>query len=364
MTATTTPPRATIVMPVRNEERFLAAGLGAVLAQDMPDGALEVLVVDGLSEDRTREIVAELADGARFPVRLLDNPGRIAATALNIGLAESQADVIVRVDGHVVIPPHYVRRLLEALRRTGADVVGGAVLPVGDGLLGESIACAMRSPLGHGGASFRAGRGAEREADTVAFPAYRREVLLDAGGFDEEMVRNQDDDLHLRLRSDGKRILLLPDLVTLYHCRATRRGLFRQYFGYGLWKVVGWRKRGKLSSWRALAPAIVVAALGACAVLSAIIGVSFAQSMAASPIIDAGEAVALGLAAALLAFVGWYLHYAVPLSIASLFITPPPPGWRWLLAPPARILADMHIAYGLGFWWGVLRLGRPPRRAP
>ncbi len=355
---------ATVIMPVRNEERFLGAALDAVLAQDLPDGALEVLVVDGRSTDRTREIAEERGRGARFPVRILDNPERIAATALNIGIEAAQAEIVVRVDGHAEIPPDYVRRLLEVLERTGAEVAGGAVLPVGDGLYAQSVACAMRSPLGHGGARFRARGGSKREmdADTVAFPAYRKAALVDVGAFDVEMVRNQDDDVHLRLRNAGKRIVLVPSLVTTYHCRTTRVELFRQHFGYGFWKIVGWRKRGQLSSLRALAPAALVASFGLCAALA----------IASFPLIagadwngtNADRPAQLVFAAvlALSVLVAAYVAYAIILSCISLAVTPRPPGWRWLLAPPARILPDMQIAYGLGFWWGILRLGHPPRR--
>jgi glycosyltransferase involved in cell wall biosynthesis len=301
MTATTTPAQATIVMPVRDEERFVAASLGAVLAQDVPDGALEVLVVDGRSGDRTREIVERLSRGARFPVRLLDNPGRIAAMALNLGIAEAGADVIVRVDGHVEIPPDYVRRLLETLERTGADAAGGAVRPEGSGSWGRAIAAAMRSPLGHGGAAFRSGAGGERDVDTVAFPAYRRGALEAAGGFDATMVRNQDDDLHLRLRAAGRRIVIVPDLVVTYRCRDEREALYRQYHGYGLWKVAGWRRRGRPSSWRALGP---------------------------------------------------------PALVLVSLVTVVPFLALWLLSRvprPAGALATMHLAYGAGFWRGVFR---------
>jgi len=360
---------ATVVMPVRNEERYLSAALDAVLAQDVPDGALEVLVVDGQSIDRTREIAGRRGRGARFPVRIIDNPGRIAATALNLGAEAAQSGIIVRVDGHAEIPTDYVRRLVEALDRTGADVAGGAVLPVGDGVYAESVACAMRSPLGHGGALFRAGGdcGVDADtvdADTVAFPAYRRDTLLGAGGFDVEMIRNQDDDLHLRLRRAGKRIVFVPGLISTYHCRQTRLALFRQYFGYGLWKVIGWRKRGQLSSERALAPALLVAGLGVWAAawtglvffgLFALFDGDDHRSDSMFTFVFAGN---LALAMS----VAGYFVYAVPLSLASLFVTPRPPGWRWLRAPPSRILIDMHFAYGLGFWWGVLCRGRPPRQ--
>jgi succinoglycan biosynthesis protein ExoA len=360
---------ATVVIPVRNEERYVSAALDAVLAQDVPDGALEVLVVDGQSTDRTREIVGTRGRGARFPVRIIDNPGRIAATALNIGAEAAESGIVVRVDGHAEIPTDYVRRLVETLDRTAADVAGGAVLPVGDGVYAESVACAMRSPLGHGGAIFRAGGDRKVvadavvanavDADTVAFPAYRKDALLGAGGFDAEMVRNQDDDLHLRLRRAGKRIALVPGLITTYHCRQTRLALFRQYFGYGLWKVIGWRKRGRLSSKRALAPALLVAGLAVWT------GLMFFGLFALPDWDDDGSdwmvtfVFAGNLALAM--SVAGYLVYAVPLSLVSLFVTPRPPGWRWLRAPPSRILVDMHFAYGLGFWWGVLRRGRPPR---
>jgi glycosyltransferase involved in cell wall biosynthesis len=351
---------ATVVMPVRNEERHIAAALDAVLAQDVADGSLEVLVVDGRSSDRTREIVEGRGGGARFPVRVLDNPEKIAATALNTGIAAARSDVVVRVDGHCEIPRDYVPRLLEALGRTGSDVVGGAVAPVGTGRYARSVACAMRSPLGHGGATFRAGAESESDADTVAYPAYRKSAVEAAGGFDPEMVRNQDDDLHLRLRRAGGRIVFVPGCVSTVRCRETRRRVFRQYFDYGFWKVVGWRRRGELSSRRALAPAVLVLVAGFWSLLCAsLLVLAITGPSTGSGTVGSDWAVMATSGVALLWAAG-YVLYALPLSVLSLFVTPRPPGWGWLLAPPARILVDMHFAYGLGFWWGVLRRGRVP----
>jgi succinoglycan biosynthesis protein ExoA len=351
---------ATVVMPVRNEERFLAAALDAVLAQDVADGALEVLVVDGCSTDRTREIVEERARAARFPVRLLENPDQIAATALNLGIAAASADVVVRVDGHCAIPTEYVSRLIGVLERTGGvDAAGGSVVPVGRGDEGNLIACAMQGPLGHGGAAFRSTGGeGERDADTVAFPAYRKAALERVGGFDAQMVRNQDDDLHYRLRQAGSRIVLVPDLIVRYRCRETVDGVFRQYFGYGFWKVVGWAKRGRPSSWRALGPALLIAwIVGWAIALAAAFVAAVAAAPETAPETVAETALFYGFSYLLLQML-WF----VPLSLTARWTSPREQGLPRFFHRVEWIVMVMHVAYGLGFWSGVLRCGRPPAR--
>lgn len=252
----------TVIMPVRNEAGSISAALVSVLDQEYPEDRLQVLVVDGQSTDNTRRAVTDLS-GSDQRVRLLDNPEGIVPTALNLGLAEAVGDVVVRVDGHCALPPGYLRACVDLLAATGADCVGGVILTQGQTTVARAIAAAQSSPFGVGNAAFRTGRTTAGPVDTLAFGAYRREVFERIGGFNEELVRNQDDEFNLRLTRSGRTIWLDPSLRSTYVSRASLTGLRRQYFGYGLYKVRVAQLHRRLPSWRSAAPgALVVALLG------------------------------------------------------------------------------------------------------
>lgn len=268
MPSTAEPPFVSVIMPVRNEGGRIATTLRSVLAQEYESSRLEVLVVDGRSDDDTRDVV--LATAAGDPrVRLLDNPEGIVPTAMNRGLAEARGSVIVRVDGHCALPPDYLRRCEALLASTDADCVGGMIesRPGGDGVVARAIALAMASRFGTG-AGFRVGRAAPGPVDTLAFGAYRRDVFDRIGTFDEELVRNQDDELNLRLTRAGGVIWMDPTLRSQYWTRADLRGLWRQYFQYGVFKVRVAQKHRGVASWRHLAPLALVLGLAGSAGLA------------------------------------------------------------------------------------------------
>ena len=225
----------TIIIPMRNEERFVGACLDSVLSQlgDLPE--CEVLCVDGDSTDRTRKIVMTCAD--RDPrVRILDNPQRIVPTAMNIAIREARGDVVIRLDCHAEYAPGYFRNCLEVLERTNADNVGGYVetVPTSDTPVGMAISAALSSRFGVGGSVFRIG-GGEEEVDTVPFGCFRRDVFDRFGLYDERLVRNQDIELNTRIRRGGGRIVISPTIRSTYYARSTFGGLRQQAFGNGLW---------------------------------------------------------------------------------------------------------------------------------
>ena len=141
-------PFVTIILPIHNEARYISRSLGSVLVQDYPAELIEILVVDGMSDDSTRAIIEQTAQAAKRSVRLLDNPARVVPAALNIGLRQARGEIIVRVDGHCEIAPDYVRCCVEALQATGADNVGGIQRAIANGLVGRAIARATSSPFG------------------------------------------------------------------------------------------------------------------------------------------------------------------------------------------------------------------------
>jgi succinoglycan biosynthesis protein ExoA len=255
-------PFVTIIMPIRNEAGFIRRSLGAVLAQDYPAGRLEIIIADGMSDDDTRSIITQLAaQQPTTPIRLLDNPAQIVPTGLNAALQLAQGEIIVRVDGHCEIAPDYVRRSVTHLQQQPVAGVGGPLETIGETPLAQTIALAMSSPFGVGNSAFRTVRDKTMLVDTVAFPAYRREVLQQAGPFDDELVRNQDDEYNYRLRKQGLKILLAADVKAKYYSRSGWRSLWRQYFQYGFWKVRVLQKHPAQMRPRQFVPPLFVAGL-------------------------------------------------------------------------------------------------------
>ncbi|MGH7607745.1 MAG: glycosyltransferase family 2 protein, partial [Gemmatimonadales bacterium] len=259
-------PRVTVVLPCRNEGRYIAACLDSILAAAYPPERLEVLVVDGMSDDGTRERVARYA-AAHPRIRLLDNPARIVPTALNVGIEAATGDVIARMDAHVVYPPEYLPRLVHALAESGADNVGGCIvtLPADGTAVAQAIAIALGHPFGVGNSHFRIGARGARFVDTVPFGCYRRDVFARIGLFDEDLVRNQDDEFNHRLVRRGGRVLLLPDVVSYYYARGSFAQVARMFYQYGAFKPLVARKVGRVMTLRQLVPAAFVSGLAAAA---------------------------------------------------------------------------------------------------
>jgi succinoglycan biosynthesis protein ExoA len=215
----------TVAIPVLDEERHLDACLDSIEVQTYPKIA-QVLVIDGGSSDKTREIALR-----RDGVTLLHNPGRIQAAALNIALQQAEGDVFVRVDGHSRLPPDYVERCVAALDRTGAAMVGGTMQPVAAGWAQEAIACAMSSPLGAGPARFHAG-GPSGWVDTVYLGAYRTTLARGAGGYNEGLAVNEDAEFAIRMARHGG-VWFDNSIWCGYTPRDRLPELARQFYRYG-----------------------------------------------------------------------------------------------------------------------------------
>ena len=319
-------PLVSVIMPVRNEAAYIERSLGAVLAQEYPADRLEILVVDGMSGDGTREAV--LAHAAADPrICLLDNPAGIVPPGLNIGIGRARGEIIVRVDGHCEIAPDYVRRCVEHLLagHDGAPVeaVGGPIETIGETDEAEAIALAMSSWFGVGGSAFRTIKDRPLLVETVAFPAYRRATLQRLGPFDEELVRNQDDEYNYRLLKSGGRILLSPDIRSRYYSRGSLRSLWRQYYQYGYWKVRVMQKHPRQMRSRQFVPPAFVAGLAG----SAALGMVFRPFRALL-----GVVLALYLAANVVASLSLGRQHAP----------------RLLVIHPI-----LHLSYGLGFLVGL-----------
>jgi succinoglycan biosynthesis protein ExoA len=245
-----TTPDVTVIIPTYREQQHIEACLAAIARQTSPR-IVEVLVVDGRSDDRTRELA--LAAGAT----VLDNPHRIQAAALNIALEAAKGDVVVRVDGHCLIADDYVERCLEALERTGAAMVGGAMTPVAATPTQRAVAAAMSSPLGAGPARFHVG-GRAGWVDTVYLGAYRTADALAVGGYAPDQRFNEDAEFAHRLSARGG-IWFDPTIRSTYNPRATVRAVSRQFFRYGTGRAMTARRHPRsLAPRQLVAPALVV----------------------------------------------------------------------------------------------------------
>jgi GT2 family glycosyltransferase len=262
-------PKVSVIVPCRNEVKWIAECLQSVASNDYPKDRLEVFIVDGMSDDGTRAIVENFS--ATYPwLRMLDNPKRITPAALNIGIAAAEGEVLVRMDAHNDYPANYISTLVYWLNKSGADDVGGLWImrPSGNSPKARALALGESHPFGVGNARYRLGVPAPCWVDTVPFGCYRREVFDRIGAFDEELLRHQDIELNLRLRRAGGSILLVPEVASYYHPRESPRKLWRTHFQNGYFAPLVARKMGTLPNLRQLIPPVFVLVLAISALLS------------------------------------------------------------------------------------------------
>jgi glycosyltransferase involved in cell wall biosynthesis len=329
----------TVIIPMRDEERFVQKCLASVLAQLGTRDDVEVLCAVGTSRDHTRNIVSACA--ARDPrVRLIDNPRGIVPAGMNLALRAARGRIVIRLDCHAEYAPDYLAKCVEVLQRTGADNVGGYMTtrPGDDSPVGRAIAAATTSRFGVGGSAFRVG-GVEHEVDTVPFGCFRRDVFERFGLYDERLVRNQDIELNSRIRKGGGRIVISPEIRLTYYNRSTFAGLRQQAFHNGLWNPYTIYLVGAGLRWRHFVPLVFVLSL------------------------------------LVLGFAGFWLHAAWWLLGIELVLYAA--GAACMAAFAARsqrafaplvwlAFLQLHLAYGVGSLWGVLtaplRFGWPRRR--
>lgn len=333
-------PLVSVVIPMRNEAAHITACIDSVLAQDYPAECVELIVVNGDSDDGSAEVLR--AYGTRL--RLLRNPSRIVPTAMNIGICAARGAIIARVNAHTVLAPDYLRIGVETLQRTGADNVGGAMHAIGGSPWGDAIALAMSSRFGIGAYFHFAS--ADREVDTVYMGMYPRAIFERIGLFDEELVRNQDDELNYRLRKAGGRIFLTTRMRSHYQNRQSLKTLARQFFQYGWWKIRVLQKHPRQMSARQFVPPSFVGVVLLCAGLA--------------PWVPPARWLCLGAVSA----------YGVAAGAAAALVSLRQ-GWR-MFPRLLVVFMTMHLSWGTGFLFGGVRFARrwlseeptpPPLRA-
>jgi hypothetical protein len=323
-----TSPRVAVVMPVLNERRHLRAAIEAILAQDYA-GELEIVLALGPSTDGTDEVAAELA-AADPRIRTVPNPTGATPSGLNAAIAATSAGIIVRVDGHSMLPSDYVRTAVEVLTATGADNVGGVMAARGVTPFEQAVARAYGSWFGIGGARFHLG-GEAGPAETVYLGVFRREMLDRVGGFDEDMRRAQDWELNYRIRRAGGTVWFTPAMQVTYRPRADMRALSKQFFRTGQWRREVTRRHRDTASARYLAaPAAVVGVVGGAAL-----------ALAGHKVGLLGP---LGYAAAVLAGSAATSKGLPPTAVAALPV----------------VYSTMHMSWGLGYLLSPRDLVGPP----
>jgi succinoglycan biosynthesis protein ExoA len=318
-----------IIIPCRNERHSIGRMLDSLESQDLRV-QWEALVADGMSDDGTREVLRQHCE-KNSRIRMIDNPGRIVSTGLNAAIREARGEIIIRMDAHTEYSPDYVHQCIDALESSGAENVGGPPRARAAGIVQRAIAAAYHSPFSNGGALCH-DESYEGFADTVFYGCWRKSTLERIGMFDEAMVRNQDDELNLRLVRAGGKIWQTPKIVSWYQPRRSLATLFRQYAQYGFWKVEVIRKHRIPASWRHLVPAAFV--LGNGLLLGAAAVAAFAGGKQA-----ATDLLNIWLAGAAL--------YAAGCLAASVQAARKR-GWTLLPLLPL-VFAIYHVSYGAGF---------------
>jgi succinoglycan biosynthesis protein ExoA len=329
--------RISVIAPMLNESSHIETFIEDLAAQDFR-GELELLVADGGSTDGSAARLKTAGESVGLDLMVIDNPARWVSPGLNACIRRATGDLLVRMDCHTRYPPDYLRLCALAAEETDAWNIGGLVVPQGRTPMERAVACAMDSPFGGVHWTRHASRPGRVEVDMVHCGAYRPQGFERAGLFDESLVRNQDDDLAFRLRQAGGTIVLDPAIRSNYIPRGSLRGVFRQYYQYGFWKVILMLKHRRIISGRSLAPMALLGSI----VLLAITAVFFSPARW----LLAGELAAYAISALVFAAITIRRH-----------------GESWTLLPRvAATFPTFHVAYGLGTAAGWLHAARRRHR--
>ena len=319
-----------IIIPCRNEERYIAKCLDSVIANDYPKDRLEVLVVDGMSEDGTRGVIQRYTRQYSF-IRLLDNPKKVTPAALNTGIKESKGEIILRMDAHASYGNRYISKCVEYLNKYNVDNVGGTVVTVSkyDTFVGKSIVCALTNRFGVGNSDFRIGTNKPKFTDTVFGGCYRRETFKKIGYFNEYLRSAQDIEFNLRLRQQGGKIMLFPDIVSQYYSRSDIRSFLKNALRIGTWVILPFKYTDVFPvALRHLVPLAFVSSLLIFGILS------FFSTF-----------FLLCLLFAAFSYILCNFFFSVRIAIAKKDL-------RLLFSMPV-IFTILHISYGLAGIWGL-----------
>jgi glycosyltransferase involved in cell wall biosynthesis len=326
-------PRVALIIPCRNEADFIATCLASVDGLDWPKEELEVFVCDGMSTDGTLDVVRAFASSHPY-VHLLENPKKSLASGWNLGLARATADIVCMMIAHQTYEPYYISTSLRYLREQDADGVGGSMrtLPQEDTALGRAISAVWSHPFGVGNAYFRIGTRRPRWVDNIHCGVFRRDAIVQVGGYDERLTRSQDADMQSRLRAAGGRLLLVPETFSAYYTRSALGPFLRYALINGYWVARPLEHGSFLRSLRHWIPFLFVVGLLGIPVSAALWSPAWLL---------------------LLVMVGAYLGAAI---VSSVAIAVRRRDARYAFLLPV-LFATLHLGYGLGTAAALLELG-------
>lgn len=231
-------PIVSVIIPCRDEKAFIQACLDSIIANDYPKDAMELLVVDGKSNDGTETVIEHYKDKYPF-VRLLENPEQSIPAAMNVGIKNAKGEIVMKMDAHTTYAPDYISKSVSALEEHQADNCGGVLITVSEnkGMTGDCIVLSLSHPFAVGNSHFRTGSKEPRWVDTVSFGCYRKQKLLELGMYNEKVVRGSDMELNLRLKRAGGKILLMPDIKASYYAPGRAAHLMKKRFVDGAWAI-------------------------------------------------------------------------------------------------------------------------------
>lgn len=320
------------IVPCRNEKAHIESCVQSLLAQKTSLFELELLVVDGMSDDGTRDILVRLMR-ANSNLRMLDNPRRSTPAALNIGIQAGRGEYIAILGAHAEYGPSYLETCLKLLNEhPEVCCAGGPIISRGKGLFGQAVAVAMSHPLGVGNAKHRLPN-YEGYAEGACFPMFRKRVFKEVGLFDERMIYVEDDELNYRLAQSGKKVFISPRAQCIYFVRESPGQLFSQYFRYGAGRVGVLRRYRVPASIRQLVPPVFIGSL----LIGLIVGPWLPDWWRTLVFILPGFYAAALFAMAIGGIKSWGVVVAARFPLA---------------------VAIMHSSYALGFFSGALK-GQP-----
>jgi glycosyltransferase involved in cell wall biosynthesis len=320
-----------IIIPCRNEEKYIKKCLESIIEQDYPKDKLEVLVIDGMSEDKTKEIIKGYFGKYAF-IKVLDNNNKFTPFGLNIGIKQAKGDFVLRMDAHANYQNDYISKCLYYLRKYDCDNVGGVIktIPGADTFVAEAISFSLSNVFGAGNSYFRIGSKEPQFVDTVFGGFYKKEVFDKIGLFNEKMTRSQDFELNLRLKQSGGKILLVPEIVSYYYSQSTILGFLKHNFIDGFWVTYPYLKfKIEAFSWRHLTPLVFVLSLAGTFLLS------FFNNFFLFLFIFG-----------LFLYVFFNLYFSFKISIRQKNL-------KYFLILPVIFLIR-HVPYGLGSIWGII----------
>jgi len=321
-----------IIVPCFNEQATIRLLLDAIYQQTYPRAVLEVIIVDGMSTDRTREeVTAFQREHPDLPIKIIANLDRIIPAGVNLGIDTAEGEILIRLDGHAVPVRGYVERCVQDLEAGLGDNVGGVwdIRPARSGAIASGIAIAASHPLGVGDAHYRY-TSHSQAVDTVPFFAFHRGLINRIGKYDESLLTNEDYEFNVRIRQSGGTVWLDPDIRSTYYARSTLDALARQYWRYGFWKGRMLLRYPRTIRWRqALPPAFI----------ASIIGLSL---------------LSLWIPLARLFLVAIILVYVAVLSIAGVWESYKKKQLPLLITLPLAIVT-MHLSWGIALWWSLIK---------